>query len=180
MKFGNAAGIGAALLLASAAVGANAGPQKAGPQESPLVRAIANCQRQTDDSARLRCYDAAAAALAEASSSGKVVVVDREDIRKTRRSLFGFSLPKLPFFSGDDSAETQPDELTAKIATAGPIGHGKHRIKLEDGALWETTEGRLTLADPRRGDTVVIKRGMLGSYMMSIAGQRAVRARRVG
>jgi len=180
MKFGNAAAIGAALLSGSAAAGANAAPQKAGPQESPLVQAIANCQRQTDDSARLRCYDAAARALTEASSSGKVVLVDREDVRKTRRSLFGFALPKLPFFSGDDSAETQHDELTAKVAAAGPIGHGKHRIKLEDGALWETTEGRSGLADPRRGDTVVIKRGALGGYMMRIGGQRALRAKRVG
>ena len=175
MKITNAAGIGAALLLGSAAFGA-----KSKPVESPLVRAFSDCQRQTEDAARLRCYDAAAASLTAAAASGKIVVVDQEDVRKTRRSLFGFSLPKLPFFSGDNSADDQSNELTAKIASAGPLGYGKYRIKLEDGALWETTEGSMALDQPRSGDTVVIKGGPLGSYMMRIAGQRAVRAKRVG
>jgi hypothetical protein len=167
--------LGAALLLASTAPAAR---PKA--PDSPLVSAIANCQRQTEDAARLRCYDAAASALTEAASSGKVVLVEREDVRKTRRSLFGFSLPKLPFFSGDDSADDQQDELTAKIASARPLGYGKFRLKLEDGALWETTETFTSVKDPRGGDIVVIKKGPLGSYMMRIAGQRALRAKRVG
>jgi hypothetical protein len=175
MKIGIAAAAVAVLVMGSSGAAASS---RAAP--SPLVGAIAACQRQTEDAARLRCYDAAAAALTEAAGSGKVVVVDREDVRETRRSLFGFSLPKLPFFSGDDSADAQEDELTAKVAAAGSIGHGKYRIRLESGALWETTEGRSTMADPRSGDTVVIKRGPLGSYMMRIAGQRALRAKRVG
>jgi hypothetical protein len=154
--------------------------QKSKSAESPLVRALADCQRQTEDAARLRCYDAASAALTKAATSGEVVLVEREDVRKTRRSLFGFSLPKLPFFSGDDSADSQQDEITAKIASAGSLGYGKYRIKLEDGALWETTEGTSAINDPRAGDTVLIKRGPLGSYMMRIAGQRALRAKRVG
>ncbi len=167
--------IGAVLLSGSATAAA-----KTKPVESPLVRALAACRSQTDDAARLRCYDGAAAALAEATTSGKVVVVDQEDVRKTRRSMFGFSLPKLPFFSGDRSADEVQDELTAKIVAAGAIGHGKYRIKLEDGALWETTEASIGVNDPRSGDTVLIKRGSLGGYMMRIAGQRALRAKRVG
>jgi hypothetical protein len=140
MSIGVAAAVGAAVLLSSAAPGA-----KPKPAESPLIGAITNCRRQADDAVRLRCFDAAAAALTEASTSGKVVMIDREDVRKTRRSLFGYSLPKLPFFSGDDSAESQQDELTAKIASAGSIGNGTYRIRLQDGALWETTEGWPTL-----------------------------------
>jgi hypothetical protein len=89
---------------------------------------------------RLRCYDQTAAALTEAAASGKVVLVDQEDVRKTRRSLFGFSLPKIPFFSGDSSADEAQEELTAKIASASSIGNGKYRMRLEDGAVWDTTE----------------------------------------
>lgn len=175
MKIRNVAGIGAALIAGSAAFGA-----KLKPVESPLMRALSDCQRLAEDAVRLRCYDAAATALTAASTSGKVVVVDQEDVRKTRRSLFGFSLPKLPFFSGDNSADDQTNELTAKIASAGPLGYGKYRIKLEDGALWETTEGSTAVDAPKSGDTVVIKGGPLGSYMMKISGQRALRAKRVG
>jgi hypothetical protein len=166
-------GISALLLLGSAATAAPKDP-------SALVRSLTECQRQTDDPARLRCYDAAVSALTEATTSGKVVMVDREEVRRTRRSLFGFSLPKLPFFRGDDSSEDQQDELTAKVASAGSAGYGKYRIKLEDGALWETTESSSAVRDPAAGDTVVIKKGPLGSYMMRISGQRALRAKRVG
>jgi len=172
------------LLIAFGIVAAAAtlgGPAPAQDRASnALIGAVTACRSEQDGAARLRCYDAAAAALAEAESSGKVVVVDREDVRKTRRSLFGFSLPKLPFFSGDDSAESQQDEITATVAAAGALGYDKYRVKLEDGALWETTEGSPNVRGPRRGDTVVIKRGPLGSYMMKIAGQRALRAKRVG
>jgi hypothetical protein len=175
MRLGNAAILGLALLSASSV----AAPKSAQPP-SPLVGALVNCQHQADDAARLRCYDAAVAALTEAAGSGKIVVVEREDVRRTRRSLFGFALPRIPFFNGDDSAEGQQDELTAKVASWRSLGYDRYQIRLEDGALWETTEGSSAVDAPRNGDTVVIKRGPLGSYMMHIAGQRAVRARRVG
>jgi hypothetical protein len=175
MKFRHLTGTAIVLFLSSAAVAAGS---KA--SDSPVIRGILDCQRQTDDAARLRCYDAAAAALATAAAGGKVVVVDREDVRRTRRSLFGFSLPKLPFFSGDDSADSQQDELTAKIASARSVGYDKYQIRLEDGALWETTESSSAVNEPRKGDMVTIKKGPLGSYMMRIAGQRGLRAKRVG
>jgi hypothetical protein len=174
MKTGIVLGAVASLLLGPAAVAAKPTP------ESPLVQALANCRGQTDDQTRLRCYDEAAAALTQATESGSVLVVDREDVRKTRRSLFGFSLPKLPLFSGDDSADSQQDEITAKVASASELGYNKFRIRLEDGAIWETTEGSATVFAPRRGDTVVIKRGSLGSYMIRIDGQRGLKAKRVG
>jgi hypothetical protein len=175
MKLADIAAAGAALLLGSAAVAA--APK---PSESPLLRGLADCRRLTDDAARLRCFDAAAAALTDAAGSGKVVVVEREDVRRVRRSLFGFSLPRVPFFSGDDSAEDAQEELTAKVAAAGPLGYDKYQLRLEGGALWQTTEASLGVDPPKAGDTVVIKKGPLGSYMMRIAGQRAVRAKRVG
>ncbi len=148
--------------------------------ESPLVQALAACKAQPNDTARLRCYDAAAAALTEATARGDVVVLDQAEVRTARHSLFGFNVPKLPFFGGDRSGGEQSDELTAKIASARPIAGGKWQIKLEDGALWETTEASMTLDDPRPGNTLVIKRGPLGSYMMRIAGQRGLRSKRVG
>jgi len=148
--------------------------------ESPLVQALAACKAQPDDAARLRCYDSAAAALTAATARGDVVVLDQAEVRTARHSLFGFSASRLPFFGGDRSGGEQSDELTAKIASARPIVGGKWQIKLEDGALWETTEASMTLDDPRPGNSLVIKRGPLGSYMMRIAGQRGLRSKRVG
>ena len=162
-----------ALAAAAAASGA---PKRTLP---PVVQELAGCRTQADDAARLRCYDAAAAALARAAESGDIVLVDREDVRKTRRSLFGFNVPKLPFFSGDDSASEQRDEITAKIASAHSLGNGKFAIRLEDGAVWETTEAKAAVGAPRAGNEVTIKRGSLGGYFLRIKGQRTLRARRV-
>jgi hypothetical protein len=145
-----------------------------------MVEALARCRGERDDTARLRCYDVAAAALTDATARGALVVIDEEDVRKTRRSLFGFSVPKLPFFSGDKSGNQQEDEITAKIARTSTLPGGNWQIRLEDGALWETTEASSFISPPRAGNEVLIKRAALGGYMMRIAGQRALRAKRVG
>lgn len=159
-----------------------AGPveAKTRPPQSPLVEALAKCRAQTDDIARLRCYDQAAGALTEAAAQGDVVVVDQQDLKQARKSLFGFSLPKLPFFGGDESASDQEAEIAASIASAEGLGYGKWRITLDNGAVWETTEVSSSVRDPRAGNPVLIKRGALGSYLMRIDGRRGLRAKRVG
>lgn len=150
------------------------------PPQSPLVEALGNCRVQTDDNARLRCYDQAAGALAEAVAQGNVLLVDQQDLKQARKSLFGFSLPKLPFFRGDESAADQQGEIAASIASAQGLGYGKWRITLDTGAVWETTEASSSVRNPRAGNPVLIKRGALGSYIMRIDGRRGLRARRVG
>lgn len=150
------------------------------PEQSPLVQSLANCRAQTDDMARLRCYDQAAGALTEAAAQGNVVVVDQQDLKRARRSLFGFSLPKLPFFRGDESASEQQDEIAASVASARSLGYGKWRITLDSGAVWETTEASSSARNPQPGNPVLIKRGALGSYMMRIDGRRGLRSKRIG
>lgn len=162
------------LLLAGGAAEANA---KGG--QSPLIQSIAGCRSQAEDAARLRCYDQTAGALVDATAQGTVVVLDQEDAKETRRSLFGFRLPKLPLFAGDQSAAGEQDEITAKVSSVRKLPHGRWQMKIEDGAVWETTETSSSVSDPDRGTMVVIKRGPLGSYMIRIGGQRALRAKRI-
>jgi len=52
-------------------------------------------------------------------------------------------------------------------------------MRLDDGAIWQTTEASPYVRGPHAGSTVVIRRGPLGSYMMRIDGQRALRAMRM-
>ena len=63
---------------------------------------------------------------------------------------------------------------------ASSLGSGKWQIRLEDGAIWQTNESRLNLADPKPGQKIVIQRGTLGNYFLRINGQRGIRGRRVG
>lgn len=156
----------------------------AGAQEpsasNPLMSNLMSCRGEADPEARLRCFDAAAAALDAATSTGAVVVVDRDEVRRTRRALFGFNLPRLPFFGGDTSGQEQePDEIEGRIESAREIGYGKWQIVLEGGAVWQTTEVETRAGVPRSGQTVRIKKATMGSYMLAVQGQRSVRAMRV-
>jgi len=68
---------------------------------------IVACRALADAAARLQCYDAASKSLEEATESRQVVLLDQGDVRKTKRSLFGFSLPKIPFFGESDEEQDE-------------------------------------------------------------------------
>jgi hypothetical protein len=142
-----------------------------------VVDAIAGCRSVADNAARLACYDQAAARFADAVGKGEVIVMDQQEVKQTRRSLFGFHLPRLPLFRGDSGPDQ--DELTARIVSASGIGYDKYRLRIEGNGVWETTESSSRINPPRSGQSVTIKRGPLGSYMMRIEGQRGVRAKRI-
>lgn len=173
-------GLLAALVVTALAAGPPAGAQRRGAaapaERNAVVSGVSQCRSITDATARLACYDNAAAALEQAVAQNQLVVMDREQVRRTRRSLFGFALPSLNFFNDDDGMEQ--GEVTGTVASARPLGHGKWQIRLEDGATWETTEAARN--EPERGDTVRIRRAAMGSYWLNIRTGRAVRARRVG
>lgn len=168
-----------ALALAATAGAAGAQAPAAG---NPLVARVVECRAMADVPARVRCYDEAVDALAKATTSGDIVVVDREDVRSTRRSLFGFSLPRLPLFRGDSTAEEEaPEEIEAKIASVRGLGYGKYLIVLDSGARWQTTEPpRGAAPDPQPGEAIRISKGALGAYFLSVDGRRAVKGMRVG
>ena len=166
------------IMLATAGVASAA--QRAPAPASPLVNELGRCRGIADGAARLACFDKAAGALVAATTRGDVSVVDRSEIRSTRRSLFGFGLPKLPFFRGDTTADEASDTLQSKVASARELGYGKYSIRLTDGnAVWETLETYEALDPPRSGQPIEVKRGPLGSYLVRIDGQRGVKAKRV-
>ena len=164
----------AALIPAPAA----AKPRLKDARSNALLQALAACRGVADEKARLDCYDGASARLAEAVDKKELVVMDRQEIRETRRSLFGFSVPNIPLFRGEGGKDS--GQLDTVIAGASPLEGGKWQIRLEDGAIWQTTETRLNLSDPRRGQKIIIQRGTLGNYFLRINGQRGIRGRRVG
>jgi hypothetical protein len=170
--------LGAIAALAALSVPALA---KDPPKQSPLVNALQACQAIADPAERLACYDKEAGALLAATSKGDVAVVDKGEVRKARKSLFGFSVPRIPFFSGDDTADAVSDTLESTIKSASGIGYGKFRMVIAEGnAVWETTETYATMREPRAGDKIVIKRGPLGSYLLRIGSNRGLKGKRVG
>lgn len=157
----------------------------AAPEGQGGLRPLLDCRRVADATERLACFDKESAILDDASARNELTVLDKEAVRKTRRSLFGFGLPRLPFLSdskdgpGKDAENEEGDgKLTATIASARSLGYGKWAFDLDDGAHWVTTEA-VVQTDPAKGASVVIRRGALGAYFASFAGSRQVRVKRV-
>lgn len=145
--------------------------------------ALQACRGIADNAQRLACYDKASAALDAAQKSEEVVIVDRQEVKKARKGLFGFNFPRVGFLAGrQDNAEDQADEqaLDDTVGTARALPYGKWRVTLASGAVWETTEVDSRFTDPRPGMTVNITKGAMGNYFLKVAKGRAVSARRIG
>ena len=170
-----------ALLLGIAAATAAPQPPNVEIAGSGLVKAIQNCQAVRDNEARLACYDQAATALVSATTRGDVAIVDRNQVRQVRRSLFGFSLPSFPFFGGSKNreADAEPKELQSTLTSFSQIGNGFFRFTLADPqSTWESTESS-DVFEPKRGAKVTISHGALGSYWADIGGEPSVKVHRV-
>jgi hypothetical protein len=177
MKVSGQVAIGVTLLALAQPLPAQ--DQKA---DRPLLDALAACLDIPGDRERLACTDVAARRLVDASRRNEIVLVDREEVKKTRKSLFGFPLPNLRLFGkgGTDDDADEIDQLDAKIVQAAQVGAGRYSIAVEGGARWMTTEPWKGTAPPAPGMVLTIKRGALGSYFVKVGKYGAVRATRIG
>lgn len=144
---------------------------------NPLVDAIAACLDKRVDAERLACMDSAAAALVAAERARDVVVVTREDVLRTRRSLFGLAIDQNRVVAGADAVE-RIERLETTIAGASNVGYDRWVLQLAEGGRWRTTEP-WPYAAPRAGMAVEIHPGALGSFVLRAPGQRVVKVMRV-
>ncbi len=156
---------------------------KARPPQAEIFTNLLQGRSITADADRLACFDRQVGAMETASQRDEVVVLDKGELNKTRKTLFGFSFPKLPFLGGgDDDGAAKEEEgvshIQATIASLRSLGYGKWQIGLEDGAQWMTTEA-VTGRDPKVGQSIEIKRAAMGSFMGKVEGGRAIRMKRV-
>jgi hypothetical protein len=134
------------------------------------------CAGVKDDAARLACYDKAAARMGEAQTKGDIVVIDRAQAEAAHREAFGLPLPSLDVLT----KALKPDEvdrIEGVVRTLRADANGRWTMELEDGAVWRQIDGHLS-RPPRAGSKVSIHRGMLGSFLINIDGQPAVKAHR--
>ncbi|QQV76377.1 hypothetical protein H5J25_12935 [Sphingomonas aliaeris] len=170
-------------LMSLAALCGSAAGAADNPPKPKALEGIVNCRAIEASAPRLACYDKAAATLVDAADKGTIVIADKSEVQRTRRSLFGFSLPNLPLLGGGkgqkEDDETVVRELATTVVSASPAGYGTWAITVAEGGRWRTSEASRTLT-PRTGDKITIKRGPLGGYIANIGGQRGVKIQRVG
>lgn len=179
-----------AMMLAAGATAAQA-QSAAEPSTPEVIRNLSTCLDIADDAQRLACYDAQARALVDASESGDLVAVDREEVRALQRESFGFSLSGVgkmvarlsPLDGGGDegpSDEPAADEVTLTIQSAEEFARGRYRFTFDNGQVWEqTTSERIFLPNRVAGTPAEISSASFGSYLMRVRGQRSVPVRRL-
>jgi hypothetical protein len=167
------------LLFASGTALAAAPALKEQPQAA-LYQALEACRTITVDGERLACFDKAMSRLGQAVAAKDVVIVDKSQIERTKRGLFGLKLPNLGLFGDkDDEPESQQlSQIESKVQSVRNTKDG-WLLTLEDGSIWQQTDSVALGISPKKGMAVVVKRAALGSYKMSVGGQPAIRAKRV-
>jgi hypothetical protein len=168
----------AAAAIPGAALPAKPAKEQARPQ---AFEALVRCRGIAEAAQRLACFDSAAAAMETQAANRELVVVDREQMRDTRRKLFGLDIPNLnPFGGGGEGAEREEEVKTVEgvVASAYQDGDGRWIVRLQDGATWGQTDNNMIALRPRPGHNVKINRAAMGSYMMKVNNQPAVRAKR--
>lgn len=158
-----------------------AGPSHAEPQRAtgraPVFQKVVDCRAITAADARLACFDREVQALVEAESTKSVVIVDKEQIRDAKRSLFGLTLPNFKIFAGSGGGE-EVAQVESRIISAHEGVEG-WVIGLADGSVWRQIDTSPFPRIPKPGLDVVVKRASLGSFMMRVGGSPGIRVKRV-
>ena len=162
-----------ALLALAPAPAARADP----PARPAAVQAVVDCRKIDDSVQRLACYDKAVADMTVAEDKGDLVSLDRSQRLAARQQTFGFALPTLAFLDRGERSE-ELNRVTETVASTSRDVDGNWILRMQDGAVWRQTDGAVLSRDPRPGSVVLIKKAALGSFMMDIDGQPAVRAHR--
>jgi hypothetical protein len=134
------------------------------------------CRANADPAQRLACFDRESAGLAEGIAKRDVVVMDREAVRSTKRTLFALSLPRINIL---DDGKDEVTTLEGVIERVSRNSDGGLFLFLQGGARWSQIDSKTVAVEPRPGDKVVIRKGALGSYVMSIDRMPGIKVRRI-
>lgn len=169
--------------IVTVAIGFSAMPtwaQEEAGRADRLIDALAQCRTIADATPRLACLDAASAAILSARARKEVVVIDREGVREAKRSIFGFSLPKIRLFGrGTDAEDVEPEvtSIDSKVTAVALVQRTFWTFRLANGSQWQATEA--FRYPPNVGDEAHIEAGILGSYRASFGGRSAGKVKRV-
>lgn len=166
-----------AVLSAAAMMSGPAFAQGAVVSSRPVqFQKLIDCRSVADPAARLACFDRESASIETAERNRELVIVDRGEIRKTRRSLFGLAMPRIPFLDDGDT-EAAPVRIEGVVRSAS-VNREMWTVNLGD-SVWRTTESAQFQEPPKAGEKVMIRRGALGSFVLKVENKKGLRAIRV-
>lgn len=126
------------------------------------------CASVAGAAARLACYDAAY------PPSPDVI----EAAAAQAQAEFGFDRPAEPLRTPGLTAEqTAPDRIESQVTRVDHAGNGQRSFTLENGQVWTQTESRSN-GHVRAGQTVQLRKGVLGAYQLVTSDGVFLRVRR--
>ena len=152
------------------------GPVPAGPP--PQMQKLLDCRSIQDSAQRLACYDREAATVDQAISKKDIVLIDKARATQAKRSLFGFSIPNFGGLFG--GAEDEVKEISSTVVSFVHNDYQGWTIKLADGSTWAQTDDYQLGLPPEKGEKVVVRRGMLGSFSLQLGSQPGFKVKRIG
>jgi hypothetical protein len=170
------------ILFMAVFLAAPAHAAQAAPPVAKQVSDLQACRAMSDSTARLACYDRAVDALSAATASQDVVIVERSEVRKARKGLFGFLIPKIGLLAGREGSEEDEadvNRLDTKVVTSRVLPYGNWRFTVEGGAVWDTLETSFSFIAPLPGRPVLIEKGSLGSFSARVGKGGWVRVKRI-
>ena len=145
-----------------------------------LLEGLRGCRSIASVSDRAACYDDKVGALLGAVEAGEIRLVDQEEVRKTRRQLFGLTIPEIDMLKAEPKEEAALSDLfETTITSSRQTGPRTWRFTTAEGAVWEINSPPRKIDPIMPGDTVVFKKASLGYYFIRISGQIGVKGRRV-
>ena len=138
------------------------------------------CQGVEGATARLACYDKAAGRpVAQPDSPAPSSIAPPTPMQKVEpTALFGLPPEEARKRAEEELGRQSPDVLEARITGLRTLATGKLEFELDNGQRWEQTD--TTAIRLKTGESVRIRRAMLGSYLLQRAsGGSGLRVRRV-
>ena len=160
---------GCVLLLPAVAVAQDA-------QRPAAYQALIDCRAIGSADLRLACFDRTAAALAQAETARDVIVVDRTEVERRERERFGSQRRSDSVLKDPSGQEVERLETSVSGISYAPTG--QLVLRFAEGGVWQQTDNDRLRRDPKIGSSATIKSAALGTYLVNIDGQRAIRMRR--
>lgn len=131
------------------------------------------CRTITDATARLACYDAAFGKPEGAASGTAASVASARGPEE-----FGLTHAAIKARDPEKAKEILPESITGAVTEIGWRPTGEIVVTLDNGQIWVQleTDSKVRI---KVGDTVRIKKGSLGSYLLVTPSRVATRARRL-
>jgi hypothetical protein len=126
------------------------------------------CAHVRNDTDRLACYDQAFGKPAESTANAGAAP----------QVLFGFTEKEVARNTGQGAEAAGLTSVSAAVTSLGRRRDGKFVVTLDNAQVWAQSEIN-SQADVEIGDTITVRRGALGSYLLVTKAGIGTRVRRV-